>query len=262
MSPLDLARVLLALALGAGLANTLFHLRYHHVPLYLDPRSVVGDSAAAPLPRAVLLLGLGAIAAVVAIGSGWWPMITAPVALLMIVGLRRFEVATYGPQIVVRLGKYAPASACLLAGWVAALVGLTLGIDREHLELYAWDAAAGVFGSCYLLAALAKVRETGWSWGKAEHMSVMLAERGFGPAGGLRLWLAQRRLACATIGMTGMVVELAGVLFVWAPLRPALAAVVVVFKLMTWLLFGYFEPEWVLVVMAIGVAAWGFTGMG
>ncbi|MSQ00781.1 MAG: hypothetical protein EXR71_02685 [Myxococcales bacterium] len=71
-----------------------------------------------------------------------------------------------------------------------------------------WDAAAGVFGSCYVHAGIAKIRESGWDWGRAESMSVMLAERGFGRFGTLRLALAQSRAACTVIGTIGMGIEI------------------------------------------------------
>ncbi len=249
------ALLFLAAGLLAGLANTLFHLRYHHVPLYLDPRSVVGDPEAVPWPPRVWGLATLAVAGVLLVVGGFHPGLAAPFTLAALLGLRQHEVGTYGPEIVVRLGKYAPASACLLGWWVARTISLALGHPGAEADAHGWDAASGVFGGCYVLAGIAKLRESGWAWGRAENMSLMLAERGFGRWGSLRLWLAQQRPACGLIGATGLWIELGAVAFVYAPLRPAFAVGVVLFKLFTWVLFGYFEPEWVFTVIAIGLAA-------
>lgn len=247
---------ILALGLTAGWLNTLFHLVYHRVPLYLSPRDAFGDAAGKLPPPGQLIVATAALASMWAFGLGWQPLLSGGATLAFLLRLRRWEVATYPQKLVVRLGKYAPASACLM-GWLLAF-GLAgaLGYDEATQKARGWDAAAGVFGGCYVLAGIAKVRESGWDWGRAESMSVMLAERGFGRFGGVRLALAQSRAACVVIGATGMWIELGAIAFVWPPARPWLALAVVVFKAMTWGLFGYFEPEWTLAVIAIGVAAW------
>lgn len=236
----------LGLALVAGLANTWFHLLYHRSPLYLDPLALVGrDRAARPSAAQWATFGV-ALAGVFAFASGAAPTLGGAAALGGICGLRRWEVATYAGDTVTRLGKYAPASAALLAWLLANL------LDPTH----AWDAASGVFAACYVLAAIAKVRETGWGWGRAENMSLLLAERGFGRFGALRLRLATSRAACAIIGAFGLGVEFAAAGLVWAPARPGLAAGIVGFKALTYVLYGYFEPEWALTAAAIGVAAY------
>ncbi len=236
----------LGLALFAGLANTWFHLLYHRSPLYLDPLSLVGRHAAARPSWTQWGTFALAITGVVAFASGKAPLLGGATALAAIYRLRRWEVATYPGDTVTRLGKYAPASALLMA-WLLAYL-----LDKTHT----WDAAAGVFAACYVLAAIAKVRETGWGWGRAENMSLLLAERGFGRFGALRLRLAQSRAACAVIGASGLGVEFAAAGFVWAPARPGLAVGIVGFKALTWLLYGYFEPEWALTAAAIGLAAY------
>jgi hypothetical protein len=244
----------LALAVGLGLANSLFHLVYHRVPVYLDPTTAVGDAAAVRLRAPQLATALAGVGAIVAFAAGWWPELAGAVAIVATWRLYRWELGTYPGQLIVQLGKYAPAAATLLGFVVARLLARALGLDADAR---AWDAAAGVFGGCYVLAGIAKVRGSGWGWGRAEHMSVLLAERGFGRWGALRLRLAQSRAACAAIGWGGLLVELGGVAFVWAPARPGLAVGLVAFKAATWLLFGYFEPEWALVAVAIGLAAAG-----
>ncbi|GDX80549.1 hypothetical protein LBMAG42_23600 [Deltaproteobacteria bacterium] len=236
----------LGVALYAGLANTWFHLLYHRSPLYLDPLSLVGrDPRARPSAAqwGTLLVALGGV---FGFAAGLAPQTGAVAALTAIYGLRRWEVATYPGGMVARLGKYAPASAALLAWLVAG------ALNPAH----AWDAAAGVFAACYVLAGIAKVRETGWGWGRAENMSLLLAERGFGRFGALRLRLATNRAACAAIGAAGLGVEFAAAGFLWAPARPGLAVGIVAFKALTYVLYGYFEPEWALTAAAIGVAAY------
>lgn len=252
-----LAPWVLALALGAGLANTTFHLAYHQSPLYLDPRALVGRDRRAVLGGrqvAALLVALGGLAVFLLTPV---PELGAALALAAILQLRRWEIATWPGDVVVRLGKYAPASACLL-GWAAAhLIARALGADAATQAARGWDAAAGVLASAYVLAAIAKVRESGLGWTRAESISLLLAERGFGRWGGLRLRLAQSRFASAFVGWMGLLVEAAAVLLLFPPIRPYFAAGIVVFMAVTWLLFGYFEPEWALGAAAIGIASAG-----
>lgn len=253
---------ILALALTAGWLNTCFHLVYHRVPLYLSPRDAFGDAAGKWPPLGQIIVAIAALASIWAFGLAWRPVLAGGATLACLLRLRRWEVATYPNKLVVRLGKYAPASACLMGWLLALLLADALGYDEATQRARGWDAAAGVFGGCYVLAGIAKIRESGWDWGRAESMSVMLAERGFGRLGGLRLALAQSRAACTVIGVTGMGIELGAIAFVWPPARPWLAMAVVGFKAMTWGLFGYFEPEWTLAVIAIGVAAAAIGGAG
>lgn len=263
------AAAVLALGLLAGLANTAFHLVYHRVPLYLDPRGVVGDPAGRrPTLRQLALLG-AAVAGVLAFAAspaglgGPGPLalavslVAAPAALAAIWALRQHEVATYGPEVVVRLGKYAPASVCLLAWWFGAGAARVAGDDAVTAWARGWDVAAGAFGAAYVLAAIAKLREAGWAWARPEAMALLLAERGFGAMGPVRLALARSRAACAVVGAAGLGIELGALAFVWPPARPWAAATIVGFKAMTWGLFGYFEPEWVLAAVAVGVAVAG-----
>jgi hypothetical protein len=251
-----IARALLSAAIGAGLLNTLFHLLFHRAPLYLDPTALPGRVGTVPLRPAQIAIALGAAVGALGFAAGGRPELWAALTLLCVWRLREWEVATWPGDIVVRLGKYAPASAALLGFAVFHALADLAGFGAAEREAFGWDAAAGVFGGAYLLAAIAKVRLTGWDWGRAEHMSLMLAERGFGRFGGIRLRIAQSRRACALIGAVGMGMELAGPLLAVRGLRAPLAVAILAFKFLTWVLFGYSEPEWALTIAAIGAAAY------
>ncbi len=251
-----IARALLSAAITAGLLNTMFHLLFHRAPLYLEPGALPGKVSVERVRLAQWAVALTAFGSALAFVSSTVPALWAVLTLGCVWQLRRWEVATWPGDTVVRLGKYAPASAALLGFVVAHTAAGTLGASASEQEAFGWDAAAGVFGGAYVLAAVAKVQLSGWGWGRAEHMSLMLAERGFGRFGALRLRLAQSRAACAVVGWVGMGMEWAGPLLAWPATRPHLAAAILVFKGFTWVLFGYSEPEWSLTILAIGAAAW------
>jgi len=160
--------------------------------------------------------------------------------------VRVIEQRQWPSDHVVRLGKYAPSSAALLAHWVV------LGLSGS--EAAGWEAAAGVMGATLSLAALAKWREAGANWFKASGMGLLVAERAaFGPAPlrWIRGRVAGSRPLSAICSQVGMGVEAAGVLFVFPSLRLWLAGAVVALLVNFFVLLGYVEEEWMLALIAV-----------
>jgi hypothetical protein len=250
------AYLLEGVAAAVGCANALFHIALADRPVYLmEPGALAAGRPRLPL-GIVPAVALFAIADVAFVAG-----IARPLAMLVVIGtlfaIRLVEIRTYSGDTVVRLGKYAPAAATMLAWVIAFAVATALGRSPERAEALGWDAASGMYGAAFGLAALAKVRETGWSWISGANMQLLVAERAHdaGPVGRLRGWVARSPRLCAGMGVVGLLAEAVGPLLVVRDLRPALSGFIVSFYGLIWLLLGYAEPEWVLVALALGVAA-------
>jgi hypothetical protein len=100
--------------------------------------------------------------------------IVAAALLGGLLAVRRFEIAQWKGDVVVRLGKYVPAGGSLLA-WLVANLVLRL-CHVEQAERLAWNAATGVLAGAHVLAGIAKVRESGWSWMHARYQALLVAE--------------------------------------------------------------------------------------
>lgn len=169
---------------------------------------------------------------------GWHRELPAVVALAAILVLRRADVATCGRDIVVRLGEYAPASACLLARLAGVPVARALGPPTVEAHQRGCDTAAGAYGGAYggayVRVGIAWLRGSGTGWGTPDAMALLLAERASGVLGGLPLALARSRPACRIVGLVGLWLELGAVAFVAPPARLWMAALVVLFTAPTW----------------------------
>lgn len=242
---IDPWRQLLGLGLGVSwLKSALLTLRAHDMPY---TRGVGRE----PLPRGRLLpaLALAGVVQVVLIEAFVlrWHELAAGTALLVGQALvRHVEQRQWTGDVVVRLGKYAPSSAVTL-GYLVVL-GLT------GSEAAGWEAGAGVMGATLALAALAKWRAARWNWFKSAGMGLLVAERAYsGPAPlrALRRSVSRSRLVSAFCTQAGMVIEGAGVLYVFPQVRPLLAAIVVLLLVNFYVLLGYIEEEWMLALIAI-----------
>jgi hypothetical protein len=242
---IDPWRHVLGLALAfSWIKSALLTLRAHEMPYS-------GGVARGRLPksRLVPLLAVGALLQLVFIEAWvlrWHALWLAPLILAMQGGVRLIEQRQWPSDHVVRLGKYAPASAALLAHWVVLML--------TGSEAAGWEAAAGVMGATLSLAALAKWREAGTNWFKASGMGLLVAERAaFGPAPlrWTRRQVAGSRRLSAACSQIGMGLEAAGVLFIFPSLRLWLAGAVVALLVNFYVLLGYVEEEWMLALIAV-----------
>lgn len=249
---------LFALGLVVAWANSAVHVALSDRPLYMMSRRMFEGRVRASRLVAVGVPTIFFLVLVACFVAGVWPEVVALALLLSLFGIRRWEIAQWEGDVVVRLGKYAPAAACLLGWLVTQPVVRALGFSIEEGRRLGWDAACGVLGGAYALAAVSKLRESGIVWAEARYQALLVAERGFsGPAWvrSLRLAVARSPSASRFVGLTGLWVEVLALAFVVPDARVVVLAAVIAVHVGFVVLLGYFEPEWILVMTASAVLA-------
>ncbi|MDP2307391.1 MAG: hypothetical protein Q8P18_15300 [Pseudomonadota bacterium] len=245
---------LFGLALCFSWANSAGHVLLADRPIYAASSHQIVRGVAARRIALFVLASLGFAGTLWVWMASGWPRLGAIAVLLVLLAVRQIEKRQWPAGMVVRLGKYVPAAACLL-GWVTAatLVG-ALGYSEPASRAAGWEAAAGVMAALYPLAALSKIKLTGWRWMKPHHQALLIAERAYS---GPRWVRALRRIAgrsprfSAFVGTFGLLAEVACVLYVVPDLRVLLTATVIALHAGIGILLGYMEPEWLLVMVAI-----------
>lgn len=252
--------VLFGISLMLSWINSSFHVALPDRPLYSpSPRIFQG---AAPkgrvLPVALAALPFTALTVLFVLDiARVWVGIALFVAMLAI---RRAEIVQWKGDIVVRLGKYVPTAACLLAWLVAQPALLFAGYAEEEARVLGWDAACGVMAGAYVLAGIAKLRESGVQWAESKYQALLVAERAFaGPAivRSTRLAVARSRFASRIVGIAGLATEFLAIGLVVPVLRPIVVALVLVLHAGFVVLLGYAEYEWVVVIVSIVLMASG-----
>ena len=92
----------------------------------------------------------------------------------------------------------------------------------------------------------------------SHNIALLLAERSYlGPAFGrsLRKFALRRPSALVMVGVVGLVLELLAVLFCIPDLRWGFSIAVALFMLVNYILLGFIEPEWALVMVAVAAAS-------
>lgn len=254
----EVGRWLFAAALALSWANSALHVLWSDRPFYLMSARVFEGRVRAA--RAAVL-GAGTLVylpLVVAFTAGPHPEAAALALLVAMALIRRWEVAEWPDDIVIRLGKYVPAGAAM-AAWLAAQPILrALGHAPDAARHLGWNAACGVVAGMYLLAGIAKLREAGLVWAEPGYQALLVAERAFyGPRvlRDFRLAVARSPRASRVVGVVGLALEVAAVGFVVPDLRFALAAAIVTLHAGFVVLLGYVEPEWTAVVVAVALLA-------
>jgi hypothetical protein len=249
---------LFAFALLLSWTNSAVHVALSDRPLYAMSLNIVRGKArplrlAAILVASALYLGLLALFLMRV-----HPEIVAAVILLVLLGIRRLEIMQWHDDIVVRLGKYVPSAACLLGWLITSVVVQSLGKPRDIAHALGWQAACGVYGGAHVLAAIAKVRLSGFVWAHPRYQALLVAERAFtGPAliRSFRLAVAKSKSASTVVGTMGFASEALAGLFIVPVLRPVVIVLVLLLHLGFMLLLGYFELEWIVVMLAVAALA-------
>lgn len=241
-------------ALGVSWLAASVHVLLSDRPVYAWSRASLG------LPVRVhrlLVLLLGALiygTLLWAWATSAWPRLAAVGVLVALLALRQWEKRQWSEERVVRLGKYVPSAACLLAWLVASTVYELAGASPARADAAGWQAAAGILAAIYTLAALSKIQLTGAGWVASRHQALLVAERAFSgprPLRRLRRWVAARPRICGAMGTVGLGAELACVLYVVPAARVPLTVAVLALHAGIVLLLGYVEPEWWLVMIAV-----------
>jgi len=205
------------------------------------------------VPRAVALLGgtlvmLGAIASFVL-----WQSSVAAVIFLVVLGLyRQWERSQWPGDIVVNLGKYVPTATVLVAFLLGRWVAMALSVeDPDHLG---WQAACGAMGATFTLAALSKWKEAGAAWFRGTGLQLLISERAWlvpEPVRGLRAAFGASPRLCTAMSIGAFGLEAFGFLFGVPQLRWVFFGLAATMLLGFWILLGYWEIEWGLVVLAL-----------
>ena len=209
-----------------------------------------------PPPR---LLAWAALGLVVQIGlcwafyrtNHWLPELGILLNLYLI---RVIHKNTWDSDVVVELGRYVPFATAL--AWHLLGRALAPTSDPTLADRFGWEAAAGALAASMALNGVTKFTMGGTAWFTTNGMALMLAERSFfGPS-----WLRRLRLYLATLprfstalGMLGIVLETASLLYAVPSLRAVITVGILATVIGIEVLFGYFEPEWTLVYPAIAV---------
>lgn len=240
-------------ALLLSWANSAMHVAVPERPIYAGSPVVLEGappkSRALPLGAATLLF----VALALSFTLGYWMEWVGLGLFVMMSIIRRFEIAQWEGDIVVRLGKYVPTAACMLGWLVTQLVLGAMGYEEAERHQLGWDAACGMLAGAYVLAGIAKVRQSGWVWTHPKYQALLLAERGFiGPpwVRKVRLAAARSRPVASVIGISGFLIEFVAAAYVIPAARPVVLAAVILLHLGFMLLLGYFEFEWVVVMTA------------
>jgi ABC-type amino acid transport system permease subunit len=253
-----IGRWLFVFGLFLSWANSAVHVALSDRPLYIRSARVFQGGARTGRVMALSIATLPVLGLCVAFLRGLHLEWVALAILVLLATIRRFEILQWPGDIVVRLGKYVPAAACLLAWLVSQPILKHFGFSSAEANHLGWNAACGVMAGAYVLAAIAKLRETGWKWMKPRYQALLVAERAYlGPAllRRMRSAIAHSRRASAVVGATGFFVELFAILFVVPLIRPYLLGVVLVLNFGFLTLLGYFELEWMVVLVAITLLA-------
>ncbi len=242
------------LALVLSWVNSAIHVLLPDRPLY----AFSSTSLSIPVPpRRIVYVGLATLGFAAALGvwgASEWPRLGAAAVLLSLLAIRQVEKRQWPGDTVVRLGKYVPAAACLLGWLVAATITAALSWEEAASRHAGWEAAAGVMAALYPLAALSKLRSTGWRWMRPQHHALMIAERAYSGPGWVRS-IRQRGSRsmglCGFVGVFGLLSEFACVLYVFPDARVFVTAIVLALHAGILLFLGYLEPEWLLVMVGL-----------
>jgi hypothetical protein len=247
-------RWLFAFGIMLSWINSATHVALPDRPLYMRSRRIFKGRATL---AKTLLLGAGTLVMLALVGAFVMRRFQEGAAFgiiaLMIV-IRRFEIRQWPGDIVVRLGKYVPAGAALTAWLVAQPILRGFGIAPERAHVLGWHASCGVLAGAYVLAAIAKLRESGWVWMHPRYQALLIAERAYyGPPAlrGLRAWIASGRRSSSVVGVVGLFGEIVAILFVVPALRLPILAFVLLLNFGFWVLLGYLELEWMVVFVAV-----------
>ncbi len=244
----------LSLALLLSWANSAMHIAWSDRPVYAMRLEMFGPPTRRRRVVLLVVATLPFLALVYCFASGVWPRLAALGVIAFLMIIRRIEIADWPDDIVVRLGKYVPAGAALSAWLVASQIARQLGEPPARADVLGWHAACGVIGGAYVLSAIAKLRLTGWDWMRSHHHALLIAERAYtGPRfiRSARHVVARSSAVGLVVGVFGLMMEIGAIGFVFPSVRVYAAAGILTMQAGIWVLLGYFEPEWYLVVGAL-----------
>ena len=217
-----------------------------------------------PTNQRWMILGLLTVIFVaLAVGFCWQPGLSRHLCgwsmLGMMVMIRGWEIRQWNRAIVVGLGKYVPTAGAMMAYLITHALVSWLA-PSWNADAAGWQAGCGVMAGSWGLAAWAKYVESGLVWSSAGNVALLVRERSFmgpRPLARLRRWVSGQRLLCLVSAYVGFWGEAAGVFFVVPALRWPSAVFFTIFQIGIMVLLGYYELEWVAVMIALAALGTG-----
>jgi hypothetical protein len=184
-----------------------------------------------------------------------YPLWTGGAAVAMLYLVRAFEQRGWSGIIVKTLGVYSPSAVCMMAILLGDLLYQQMDIGDAELG---WDISAGILAASWMLCGVNKLRQSGLAWMGSHNIALLLAERSYlGPPIGrsLRKFALRRPSLLVMVGVVGLGLELLAVVFCIPDLRWGFSIAVALFMLVNYILLGFIEPEWGLVMVAVAAAS-------
>ena len=144
--------------------------------------------------------------------------------------------------------KFLPGAA-LAAYLVAYLAAKRQRVEQR--ESQGQEAACGIVGAAYALAAISKLWNSGLSWASGRFLALLIAGHSYlGPdfAQPLRLAIANNPILCRFLAATTLMIECSGPLFIWPPARKPYAIAATIMHLGIGLLMGLTYLDWIFLV--------------
>jgi hypothetical protein len=135
--------------------------------------------------------------------------------------------------------------ATLLAWWIA-----------RRMRNDGVEAACGVVGACYALAAMSKVYTSGFAWASAGNIALQIATQAWlapEPLRALRLAVASLPELCSFVGIATLFIEGGAILFVLPRARLPMAALIVAMHLGISALMGLHHYDWMFTALGWAV---------
>jgi len=179
-------------------------------------------------------------------------------AIFLLIGLVTFlELCTKQADIPAH-GKLLPSF--VVASWV---LGLFLFRKESPLERErkAQEIACGVFAALFTLAGLSKLQAMGWGWTDGNLHAMLFFERSYNAPvqlfGEIRYWISHYPALCGLGAATVLVMECAGVLFVFPRTRKLYAWFAVFALVAMMVLVAGRNLGWILIILALAYSRIG-----
>ncbi len=211
------------------------------------------------VPRLLLL-----VAGTAVVGWSAWAFATTFAALpgvvfVVVLGVfRQWEKSQWTGDEVVSLGKYVPTAAVLTTFLVGReLAALAGAVDPTAIG---WHAGAGAMGATFSLAALSKWDKAGSEWLQGAGVQLLISERALlvrGPLRRLRAWFGGKAGLCTALTAGAFGIEALGILYCVPELRWPFTVAAGSMLTGFWVLLGYWEFEWALVLLTLTLLSTG-----
>ena len=251
METILIGRILFAICLALSWMNSVTHIIQSDEMVYtrgMQARVWHKSAWKYLFPTSIIFLLL-----CVAFTIEYFEVLSGVLIIAMIYWIRRWEISLWHNNIVVRLGKYSPSGSCLFVYLIGCIIGPYFDQDPQALGL---EISCGALGAAWFLAGWKKIEYSGLQWMSRQTVGLLIAERvyiGHPLARGIRKQILKHPILLTIIGVLGLVLELIGPVFCFPELRMAYAIIINLLLAGTTFIFGYVEPEWMLIILALAM---------